>query len=74
MPGKPIVVGGVELPAQLLEAGLIDEFHIVVFLVIAGEGRRLFDGANLQENTQLRLVKLEVLPAGCVALHYEKAI
>src|SRR5277367_1975050 len=29
-PGKPIMVGGVDIPSQLIELGLIDEFRIVV--------------------------------------------
>ncbi|MGJ1390161.1 dihydrofolate reductase family protein [Sphingobacterium spiritivorum] len=41
-PGKSISTGGVELPARLIELGLVDEFHILVHPVIVGEGRRLF--------------------------------
>lgn len=72
LPGKPISVGGVALPAQLLAAGLIDEFHIVVHPIIAGKGRRLFDDVDLHENTPLRLVTSKQLPGGRMALDYEK--
>lgn len=73
MPGKSISTGGVELPAQLIEWGLIDEFHMVVHPVIVGQGRRLFTEMNLPENLGLKLVASETLgTGGCVALRYEK--
>lgn len=71
-PGKPISTGGVELPAKLIELGLIDEFHIVVHPVIVGQGRRLFSEMNLPENLGLKLVSTEILRSGCVALRYER--
>lgn len=71
-PGKAILVGGVALPAQLLELGLIDEFHIVVQPVFAGEGRRLFDDIRLPGPVGLTLAASTVLESGCVALRYVK--
>jgi dihydrofolate reductase len=32
------LVGGVDVPSQLMELGLIDEYRIVVTPIIAGEG------------------------------------
>ena len=40
-PGKNILVGGVDIPSQLIELGLVDEFHFVVHPILVGEGRRL---------------------------------
>lgn len=71
-PGKAISTGGVELPAKLIELGLIDEFHMVVHPVIVGQGRRLFSEMNLPENLGLKLVASETLSSGCIALRYEK--
>ena len=71
-PGKNILVGGVDVPSQLMELGLIDEYHIVVMPIIAGEGRRLFEGVNLPEKCQLQLVESKTLKSGCVALRYLK--
>jgi dihydrofolate reductase len=71
-PGKAISTGGVELPAKLIELGLIDEFHIVVHPVIVGQGRRLFSEMNLPENVGLTLVASETLSSGCIALRYER--
>jgi hypothetical protein len=43
------MTGGETLASQLGELGLIDGFHFVVHLIIAEEGRRLFEGINMQE-------------------------
>ncbi len=71
-PGKDISLGGVELPLQLILAGLVDEFHMVIHPVIVGQGRRLFDGSDIQKNLQLELVESKPLSSGCVALSYVK--
>jgi len=71
-PGKNIFTGGVHLASQMAELGLIDEYHIVVHPIIVGEGRRLFDGINLQEKLQLKLVGSKVFNSGAVALRYVK--
>ena len=70
--GKNILVGGVDIPSQLIELGLVDEYLFVVGPVIAGEGRRLLDGVSLPERLQLRLVESKVFKSGCVALRYLK--
>ena len=71
-PGKSILVGGVDIPSQLIELGLIDEYRIVVMPIIAGEGRRLFEGVNLPEKLRLKLVESKIFKSGSVALRYLK--
>ena len=71
-PGKPILVGGVDIPTQLIELGLVDEYRFVVAPIFAGAGRRLLEGVNLPEKSQLKLVESKVFKSGCVALHYLK--
>ena len=71
-PGKSISTGGVDLPTQLIELGLIDEYYFVVQPIIAGEGRRMFENTSLQERLQLKLVDTKTLTSGEVALHYLK--
>src|SRR5579863_5305004 len=71
-PGKNILVGGVDVPSQLMELGLIDEYRLVVMPIIAGEGRRLFEGVNLPEKRRLKLVESKTFKSGCVALRYLK--
>jgi len=70
VPGKDMLIGGVSLPARLMELGLIDEYHFVVHPVLAGAGRRLFDGVSLPERLQLRLVESKIFKSGAVALRY----
>jgi|SRR6185312_11662769 len=70
--GKNILAGGVDVPSQLAELGLIDEYHFVVHPIVIGEGRRLFEGINLQEKLQLKLVESKTFHSGVVALHYLK--
>lgn len=71
-PGKNILIGGVSIPSQLIELGLIDEYYLIVQPIIAGEGRRLLEGVSLQERLQLKLVESKIFKSGCAALHYLK--
>ena len=70
--GKNILTGGVTIPSQLAELGLIDEYHFAVHPIIAGEGRRLFEGINLKEKLQLKLVESKVFKSGVVVLRFLK--
>jgi dihydrofolate reductase len=71
-PGRNILVGGVDIPSQLIQLGLVDEYRFVVGSVIAGEGRRLLEGVSLPESLQLKLVESKIFKSGCVALLYLK--
>jgi dihydrofolate reductase len=71
-PGKNIWVGGVAIPSQLMELGLVDEYRFVVSPIIAGEGRRLLEGISLPESLHLKLVESKIFKSGHVALHYLK--
>jgi dihydrofolate reductase len=68
--GKNILVGGVNIPSQLIELGLVDEYRFVVSPIVAGEGRRLLEGVSLRERVQLKLVDSKSFKSGCVALRY----
>ena len=70
--GKNILIGGVNIPSQLIELGLVDEYHFVVQPIVVGEGRRLLEGISLPEKLQLQLVESKIFKSGCVALHYLK--
>jgi dihydrofolate reductase len=70
--GKDILVGGVDLPSQLMELGLIDEYRLVIAPIIVGKGRRLFEGVNLPEKYRLKLVESKTFKSGSIALRYLK--
>jgi dihydrofolate reductase len=70
--GKNILVGGVDVPSQLIELGLVDEYRFVVTPIIAGEGRRLLEGISLRESLQLKLIESKLFKSGSVALRYLK--
>ena len=70
--GKAILLGGVALPSQLMELGLVDEFRFVVQPILAGPGARLLEGIHLENRWQLKLVDSKVFRTGCVALRYRK--
>jgi|SRR5579862_117351 len=68
--GKDILCGGVDIPSQLIELGLVDEYRFVIQPIIVGEGRRLLEGVRLRERLRLKLVESKTLKSGCVALRY----
>jgi dihydrofolate reductase len=70
--GKSILLGGVSIPSQLIELGLVDEYLFVVNPIVAGEGRRLLDDVSLPEKLQLKLVLSKIFRSGCIALRYLK--
>jgi dihydrofolate reductase len=70
--GKDIAVGGVSIPSQLIELGLVDEYRFVVQPIVAGQGTRLLEGISLQPRLQLKLVESKMFKSGSVALRYLK--
>src|SRR6266508_4068270 len=68
-PGKAVyVVGGPGLLASLINAGLLDELHLIVHPVVAGGGKALFEG--IAERQALELVSAEPVASGRVNLTY----
>ena len=71
--GKYILAGGVDVPSQLIQLGLVDEYLFVIYPVFAGKGRRLLDGADLVERLKLKLAETKVFKSGSVLLRYVKS-
>jgi dihydrofolate reductase len=72
-PGNDIYVGGVNLASQLIALGLVDEYRIIVAPIFGGQGRRLLDGASLQESLRVKLIETRTFKkSGWIALHYSK--
>ena len=62
--GGPIAVhGGATLGKSLADAGLVDRYHLLVFPVLLGAGRRLFSEAD-KDMQKLTLVEHEVYSNG----------
>jgi dihydrofolate reductase len=60
--------GSIALAKSLLEAGLIDDFRLLIAPTLAGSGRRLFDGQ--QELRRLELADSQGTESGALLLHY----
>ncbi len=70
--GKNIMIfGSNTLVVSLMEAGLIDEFQIVVNPVAFGEGTSLFKG--LTEKVELTLAETRRFKSGAILLSYHPA-
>ena len=68
-PGKDIyLVGGARTTASLIDAGLVDELRLIVYPLIAGEGKALF--ATTERRHGLELRKVQQLQRGRVSLIY----
>jgi len=62
--GGPLLVhGSAALGASLADAGLVDRYHLLVFPVLLGAGKRLF-GSTDKEATRLTLVEHETYGNG----------
>lgn len=69
--GGPIIVhGSATLAKGLAAAGLVDRYHLLVFPVLLGAGKRLF-GDETGPGTKLELVEHEAYPNGVVKAVYD---
>ena len=67
--GKDIyLVGGAQTTASLIDAGLVDELRLIVYPLIAGEGKALF--ANTERRRALQLRQVQQLSDGRASLIY----
>jgi dihydrofolate reductase len=68
-PGKDLIIfGSSDLSVTLIQAGLIDEFRIMINPLALGAGKSLFKG--LQSRLNLELIKYRVFKSGNVLLYY----
>ncbi|UOZ03287.1 MULTISPECIES: dihydrofolate reductase family protein [unclassified Amycolatopsis] len=71
--GGPIIVNGsAALNQALADAGLIDRYHLLVFPVLLGAGKRLFSGTD-KDKQNLKLVSSEAYGNGVQKLVYDVA-
>jgi dihydrofolate reductase len=68
-PGQDILVAGsATLVKTLVEHDLIDEFHLLVYPLVLGSGKRLFK--DLAKPVDLKLLETRSFPTGVVLLSY----
>jgi riboflavin biosynthesis pyrimidine reductase len=65
--GRDIMVGGPDLAAQAIKAGLVDEWHLFVAPIMVGGGKR-----SLPNNVRLKLELMDErrFGSGMVYLRY----
>ena len=69
--GGPIIVhGSAALNRDLSDAGLIDRYHLLVFPVLLGAGKRLFSGTD-KDKQSLKVVESATYGNGITKLVYD---
>ena len=70
-PGKDILVGSPSLIIESMNLNLVDELQLCIHPVIAGKGLQLFK--NINDRTNLKLLRTKTFGGGAVILYYEPA-
>jgi dihydrofolate reductase len=68
--GDILVAGSARLVRALAQADLVDEYRLMVFPIILGEGKRLFDG--MPDPSVLGLADVKPLPSGTLIVTYHR--
>jgi len=66
--GDIVVHGSAQLVQTLVENGLVDELHLMLFPVVLGSGKRLF--GEMSDKRRLRLADSQTVGDGVVILTY----
>ncbi len=70
--GKDMVIyGSASIVQALTNLGLIDEYQLLVYPIILGGGKSLFQ--NIENKINLKLVQTKTHPSGVVVLYYQAA-
>lgn len=70
LPGKQIAIGGATLAAEAIELGLVDCYHVVIYPVLLGGGKRMFPVFDQPQH--LKMIKTQRFESGCIILEYER--
>lgn len=68
--GQLLTQGSGDLVRQLLAAGLVDELRLMIFPLVLGKGRRLFD--HSAQAAAFTLVESSSTPSGVLLTRYER--
>jgi dihydrofolate reductase len=69
--GDILIAGSASLVRGLTDLGLVDEYRLMTFPIVLGEGKRLFEG--ISDAATLDLVDVTQLKTGTVILTYRRA-
>jgi dihydrofolate reductase len=69
--GELQVPGSHRLVQELIESDLVDQINLMIFPVILGTGKKVFEGKSERRN--LKLTESKVVGSGVVVLIYERA-
>jgi dihydrofolate reductase len=69
--GDILIAGSASLVRGLTDLGLVDEYRLMTFPIVLGEGKRLFEGVS--DATTLHLVDVKPLTTGTMILTYHRA-
>lgn len=70
--GKDILVAGsATLVRTLMQHNLVDEYHLLVYPLVLGSGKRFFEDGS---TAKLTLVKSKTFSTGVMALTYQPAV
>jgi dihydrofolate reductase len=69
--GDILVAGSATLVRGLTDLGLVDEYRLMVFPIVLGEGKRLFEGVG--DAAALTLAEAKPLTSGTVILTYHRS-
>nr|WP_278043617.1 dihydrofolate reductase family protein [Chloroflexus aurantiacus] len=64
-----LIFGSGTLVNSLMQYDLIDEYRLMVFPIVVGSGKRLFQDVN--EKKSLKLIETKTFSSGVVALSYQ---
>jgi dihydrofolate reductase len=65
-----VVLGSATVASSLLQAGLVDEYRVILQPVLIGKGNSLFK--DITERMQLKLISTRAFGSGVVLLSYER--
>jgi dihydrofolate reductase len=65
-----VIMGSGTIVSLLTQAGLIDEYELVMIPVVLGKGRTMFDG--VKEKLKLELTKTRAFKNGSVVMWYDR--
>ncbi len=69
MEGDLVILASSDLAASLSDAGLIDEYHIIVNPVVLGRGKKVFHG--VQRRVMLKPMHTQSFPSGSMLMWYQ---